>query len=65
MQTKYTRNDGILHGKFLKRAPLAGLDRSNFASKLRVNGFLEVHGKVLHFHACDKATRVRFSSLTT
>lgn len=47
------RNDGMTHGKFLKRmkVPTIGIE------SLRVGSEIELFGRVLHVYACDDFTR--------
>jgi hypothetical protein len=47
------RNDGIAHGKFLKRMKVADVNLDT----LRVGGSVEVFGRVLRITACDEFTR--------
>lgn len=57
------RNDGIIHGKFLKRSVLPGLTRDNFLEKLRVNGVIDVHGRGVRLYACDDLTKRFFEDV--
>jgi Ca2+-binding EF-hand superfamily protein len=51
------RNDGISHGKFLKRMPIAGVS----VDTLRVGSSVEIFGRVIHLIACDEFTRTYYS----
>lgn len=64
LQTVLTKNDGIVHGKFLRRTKVPGLARSNFVDVLRIGSTIEVFGRVIYLYACDPATRVRASVAT-
>lgn len=61
VQDEYTRNDGIIHGKFLKRSALEGLDRSTYTRVLRVGGELVLQGRHVRLFACDESTRTHFA----
>jgi hypothetical protein len=62
-QNELTRNDGIMHGKFLRRSHLPGLDRTNFQEVLRVGCTVELYGRTVMLYACDDATRSFFEAL--
>jgi hypothetical protein len=59
MQTQETKNDGIIHGKFLRRAKVDGLTRETFSKLLRIGSVFNVFSRGIHLYACDEATRVR------
>lgn len=63
MENALTRNDGIIHGKFLRRCHLPGVDRSTFQDMLRVGASLDIYGRKVLLYACDDATRGFFESL--
>jgi EF-hand domain-containing protein 1 len=63
LQNEFTRNDGIIHGKFLRRCNLPGLDRTNFQSQLKVGSTIDIYGRKVMLYACDDATRGFFESL--
>ena len=52
----------MLHGKFLKRSSLPGLDRTSYTSMLRVGGELELQGRHVRLYECDESTRAHFAS---
>ena len=49
-----SRNDGLPHGRFLKRTVVAGIKESS----LTVGRNVELLGRVLSIHGCDEHTRV-------
>lgn len=63
VENALTRNDGIMHGKFLRRCHLPGVDRSTFQEMLRVGATLDIYGRKVLLYACDDATRGFFESL--
>ena len=61
VQDALTRNDGLMHGKFLKRSALVGLDRTSYVRLLRVGGELVLQGRHVRLYACDASTRAHFA----
>ena len=53
------RNDGLAHGKFLKKMPLPQVTLDS----LRVGNELEICGRVIHLTACDDFSRNYFESV--
>ena len=53
------RNDGLAHGKFLKKMPLPQVTLET----LRVGNELEICGRVIHLTACDDFSRNYFESV--
>jgi hypothetical protein len=53
------RNDGLAHGKFLKKMPLPQVTLDT----LRVGNELEICGRVIHLTACDDFSRNYFESI--
>lgn len=57
------RNDGIIHGPFLKRTTMPSLSRDNFLEKLRVGGTVDCFGRAIRLYACDEWTKKFFADL--
>jgi Ca2+-binding EF-hand superfamily protein len=53
------RNDGLAHGKFLKKMPLPQVTLET----LRVGNELEICGRVIHLTACDDFSRNYFEGI--
>ena len=53
------RNDGLAHGKFLKKMPLPQVTLDT----LRVGNELEICGRVIHLTACDDFSRKYFEGI--
>lgn len=54
------RNDGTAHGKFMKRAPIEGIDVGNYVELVRVGADIPAHGRVLHIFASDEHARKHY-----